>query len=166
MLTNVRVILGLLRLYFGYFGVGVGSENCFGFSLYRLSTFIFWPCYLLAFLLLTNFRVISQLGSGQKTVLESQYSDWKVHFLSNILYHIFNVNPIEGHFGPLGLTLGSGYGQKTFWGLRIQSIKFHVLSMHLNSIFNTNQFYGHFLNFGLYSAILGSEKYFRVSISR
>ena len=41
MLTKFRVILGILGLYLGKFGVEVGSENCFGVSLYRPSTFVF-----------------------------------------------------------------------------------------------------------------------------
>ena len=35
MLTQFRVILGLLGLYLFYFGVRVRSENCFGVSSYR-----------------------------------------------------------------------------------------------------------------------------------
>ena len=44
MLTQFRVILGLLGLYLGYFGVKVKSKNCFGVSSYRLSTLIFYAC--------------------------------------------------------------------------------------------------------------------------
>ena len=44
MLTQFRVILGLLVLYLNYFWVKVKSKNCFRVSSYRLSTFIFYVC--------------------------------------------------------------------------------------------------------------------------
>ena len=60
--------------------------------------------------------IILQLESDQKTVLKSQFQIEKFHFLSIILYHIFNVNSIEGHFGPFVAHFGVRLRSENFLG--------------------------------------------------
>ena len=91
--------MGLLGLFWPILRDGVGSENCFGVSIFKLKTFIISALSCLVFLMLTQFRVFWAFGavfglfwgqgkgknglywtiwglrSGKKTVLESQYSD-------------------------------------------------------------------------------------------
>ena len=75
-------------------------------------------------------------GRVRKLFWSLKIQNKNFHFLSITLYHIFNVNPIDGL-------------------LILQSINFYFLNMHLTSIFCIDHFYDHFWNFRLYLAILG-----------
>ena len=93
---------GLFGAVSGYFGVGVGSENCFWDYLYILSNFVswvtqnsllfeFWPTQGHFGLFGLHWAILGS-GKDQKSVLESLHISEKNHFLGFTLSCVFSLD--------------------------------------------------------------------------